>query len=262
MEDYTETAQSLVIKQSNRANSYEILKGEVQMLSAIAAILATLLSLLILCPIAYFLLTTRKLRYNNLKAYLKDEVIKQYYTIFFPSVQIGGDKSLIDDFEKRYANTYGWKRFLFPLLTLFAILLISSLMIYIQLLSWFNIDTSGFKLSGITISAFFGAYSIITYDVFSKVRERSLSNYDLYIFSLRFIIAIPVGYIFSTAMKDSLGYLMAFSAAGLPIARITSFTSKLVSKKIGIEDKKDAPRSDLEVIQGINEEEANNGSWW
>ncbi len=222
----------------------------------IMTFLSILIAAIIYIPIIHYLLTERKNRYLKLKAYLKPDIIKDYYTIFFPSIDIVKDSDLINNFERRYINIYGWRRYAIPLILYLLFLLVCSYLFYHQFDTWFNNNEEAIKLNPIVIFAFIGGYMAVAFDTLQNIKKRDLTSYDIYLSILRLLVSTGGGYAFSKIVTIDLAPAMAFSFGAFPIKSIIKYSRRFFSKKLGIGEASEIETSNLEIIDGIDRVEA------
>ena len=218
--------------------------------------LSILITAIIIIPIIHFLLTERTNRYFNLKSYLKPDIIKDYYTIFFPSVDIGKDEDLLKNFEKKYINIYGWRRYAIPLILYVLFLSVCSYLFYHQFDIWFNNNAEAIKLNSIVIYAFIGGYMAVAFDTLQNIKKRDLTSYDIYLSILRLLVSTGGGFAFSKIVTNDLAPAMAFSFGAFPIKAIIKYSRRFFSKKLGLGETSEIETYNLEIIDGIDRVEA------
>jgi len=220
-------------------------------------ILASLLAwLLIVVPPLYHLGTTRRLRYDNLRAYLKEDAIKMYYRLFFPSITVESEVDLGVNFEQKYKSAFGWRKFFFPCILLFSISAIGFCFVTNSLIAWLDPKHTLKPIPPIAMSAFFGAYLWVVFDQLVRIRVRDFTSYDVYRFKLRFVIAVPSGYAFAATVKEPIGIPIAFFVGVLPLGTILKYGKRFVSQQIGIGDRRGSEPAELEKLQSVNRIEA------
>jgi hypothetical protein len=85
---------------------------------------------------------------------------------------------------------------------------------------------------------------------------RDFTAHDVYICSLRFLIAIPLGFSFAAVVKDPIGIPLAFFLGTFPANTLLKFGRRFVSQKLRLGEQSPEARSELEQLQSINMVEA------
>jgi len=111
-------------------------------------------------------------------------------------------------------------------------------------------------LPPIALSALVGAYTWVVFDQLQRYRKRDFTRHDAYICSYRFIIAVPIGIIFSYFFKETIGVPLAFCLAAFPVKTLQTFSKRYVREKMSLRDNSDRANSGLTVLQCINQSEA------
>jgi hypothetical protein len=107
------------------------------------------------------------------------------------------------------------------------------------------------------VMAVAGAYSWSIFEIHGRTRSRDLTPEDLYDVSLRFLVAVPVGYAGSLLAVDKVSAAFAFVVTALPLRDMRLFMRQTFYKKYGsVSDSRDAEtQGHLRVsLQGMGDE--------
>lgn len=230
--------------------------GGQAMLAYVIIISAIVAWLFLLIPSMIYLISTWKIKFDNLMAVFNKDALKFYFERFFPSQAIPSDEKIKEEFEKICCDNYGRKKYVIPLILLGIISALGMLMITSNLLDWVNPDPTYKPFPSIAISAFLGAYMWVANDQIQKFRKRDFSSYDLYACSFRFLIALPMGFSFSAILDEAVGVPFAFFLGTFPTNTLYKYGKRFIDQKLGIGEQATEEKSEFEHLQSINRIEA------
>lgn len=106
-------------------------------------------------------------------------------------------------------------------------------------------------------AAFLGAFSWVVTDQIQRLRTGDLTQHDVAICVLRFLIAIPFGYAFGAVLNESLGVPMAFLLGTFPTGILMKAGQRLAVQRLGLGEDSSAPqRNELEHLQCVSRSNA------
>jgi len=212
--------------------------------------------LFLLIPSILYLLTSWKTKFENLESCFSDKALKLYFLKFGQCKRIAAGENLYGRFRKNYFRNYGRRHYIIPLILLGLIAGISIVLIGDSLLQWLNLSSYLDPLPPIAISALLGSYMWVAVDQVRRFRIRDFTAHDVYICSLRFLITIPLGFIFAVIVKDPIGIPLAFFLGTFPANTLVKFGRRFVNQKLSLGEQSSETKSELEQLQGINIVEA------
>jgi len=129
------------------------------------------------------------------------------------------------------------------------------------LLSWIALSVPDLLLSGkvgdggfpaLAMTAVMGAYMWVLFDEITKWYRSDLSPADVYWWSFRFAIAVPMGYAMRDIFTPGLAMPLAFVLGAFPTAKLMSIARRVATRKMGFADSEDREISELQSLQGID----------
>jgi len=176
-----------------------------------------------------------------------------YFQMFSPSELPDKTTAAANAFEAMYTKWYGRRLYLVPACILTAVAIISvALVILTSLDERVYLTNPFFNLEQSAVAAIAGAYLWVLNDHISRARRLDFSPSDLAWASLRFIVAIPMGYAFAAVASESSGPFIAFALGAFPLTGVLSILRRLGSKRLGLGDTDDEMSDDINKLQGIN----------
>lgn len=145
------------------------------------------------------------------------------------------DDSMESIFDDIYYKQYGQHAFFVPLALLFFTIFISTVLgikIYLD-----QIHLSLPKDNDVTviaIASMAGAYMYIVSDSIQNVRQRSLNASTLYWYTLRMLLAIPIGVALTSLIAVDAQPFVAFGLGALPMDQIIKGLRQLSTQKLNL----------------------------
>lgn len=215
----------------------------------------------ILVPPIVYLLTAWRARHDHLMACFSDEAIKMYSKKFF-GIDAGSETNFRERFSREFHRTFGRRHYIVPLVFLGLISGVGLALVINVLLFWLNMKPECINIPPLAVSAFLGAYSWITYDQLNRFRVRDYTRHDLYFYSYRFLLAVPLGWFIASIFDPHFKLLVAFFLGSFPTTTLFKIGRRFINQKMGqtlgvssISDE-NGTKSELEQLQGINRPEA------
>ena len=218
-------------------------------------LVVVLLLLLLFAPAILFLSFRWFGRRDEILASFTDEGIRLYFKLFYPDYgQTSGDPK--QRLRKYYAEQYGWKHFLTPL--------ILSIAISACLLAWVALTTSDWLAAGrwrdfspwrlptLAVIAIAGAYMYCLTDQFTHWSSWDLAPSDLYWLSFRMVVAVPVAYALFSAVKNEVAAPLAFLIGVFPTNTLLTMLRRLATDKFGLADVPKSGSMELQKLSGID----------
>jgi len=158
-------------------------------------------------------------------------------------------------FDALYLRWYDRQYFIWPGITFF---LIGGIAVAMAVLSGLHKQQfiDGGPLCDLPVTAIYaiaGAYLWVADDHISRARRLDFSPVDVHWATLRLIIAIPMGYAFSSIAGDKAGNWIAFALGAFPLATLIMILQRVSKKIFGdtVVDKQ-ATEDDINQLQGVN----------
>ena len=144
------------------------------------------------------------------------------------------DNSMESIFDDIYHKQYGQNAFFVPLALLFFTIFISTVLSIKIYLDQITIDLKNVDVTVIAIASMAGAYMYIVSDSIQSVRQRSLNASTLYWYTLRMLLAIPVGVALTSLIADAAQPFVAFGLGALPMDQIIKSLRHLTTEKLSL----------------------------
>ncbi len=218
-----------------------------------AVALGVLLTGLLMYPLCDFLVYGWVRRKEEIEACLSSEAKSIYFKIWLEdNVNALGAK---DAFRKYYAERFGRRRYVLPILFVFLVALVETCV-----LSRAGIDIvkdglaakqpDKFALST-SAAAIAGAYTFVAWDFFARVQRRALSTVDVLRGGLRLAMSVPLAFAFVSLDTDHAPFI-AYGVGVFPLDAIKTILWRQVSKYLKTEADA-APSADpVAKLSGIN----------
>lgn len=211
--------------------------------------------ILIASPV-WFLCRRWKNKYNFLEGSFNDQSFELYYKLFKPAIRKPDDVNYRDLFHTYFKKGYGRRTFVLPLGVFCFVTIIGSIAVWQSLISIVGGDANAALLPPIALSALMGAYMWVGYDQIVRFRTEDLTIHDVSMWSLRFLVSIPIGYSFSYLAKEPLGIPIAFFCGAFPLKSLQTIMRRMARKYLKIGDEADQESSELQNLQGIEKKES------
>ena len=169
--------------------------------------------------------------------------------------------------DKRFAGFYqrwfGRSRLIGPAAVICAIILFYAFLMACyasQLLFKFSIvyliphDPQKELLSslGVAMAAIAGAYTLVSLDAIGRVIRRDLSPEDLYLYALRYMSCVPVGFALSSLVKNDAAMIIAFSVGAFPLQAIADILRRNAQKQLGETARLDSATDLITKLSGVD----------
>jgi len=181
------------------------------------SVAALMLLAFIVLPLLLYLWNGWPLRRSEIFGTMSDRAVRLYFRQFFPA-QALPTRRPTDVFHRHYHRRYGRQHFIVPVLLMLVVVGALSWLAVRTAIGWLSGTAGATGLPTIAVAAVAGAYMWAAMDVISRSRSRAVAPVDLYWWTLRFIIAIPVGFAFAGIFKDEAGAPLAFALGAFPHA--------------------------------------------
>lgn len=136
-------------------------------------------------------------------------------------------------FDAIYYEQYGRVAFVAPILLLTSIIFAStafSIQIYL------NKITLLLESPAVAISSIAGAYMYVVSDSIQSVRQRNLNASSIYWYTLRMLLAIPIGIALTYPVTEVVKPFVAFGLGALPMDEILKLLRRLTSKELNLSE--------------------------
>lgn len=200
-------------------------------------------------PLAMFLIVGWEVKRKDILDGLNAESRLQYFRMFCRNDKFDAARAH-REMEAMYVRWYGRRHFVAPLALL---LIVATAALYIAIDSVAPaaagalVDVRAIGASGVA-----GAYMWVVNDFISRARKLDLSPSDLNWATLRFVIAVPLGFSIASIAAKDVGPFIAFAAGAFPLATLMDLLRRAAASRLGYEQS--APVSDDVVkLQGVNE---------
>jgi hypothetical protein len=192
--------------------------------------------------------------------------IKLYYSFFAPTEH--PKQNIEAEFETQFSRLYGRRRYIIPLVLLIVIsgagfcALARTVQVWQGVRVWLPWGTSAGEdpravLPAVAAAAFLGAFSWVVTDQMQRLRTGDLTQHDVAICVLRFLIAIPFGYALSAFLMPALAVPVAFLVGTFPTGTLMKAGQRLAVQRLGLgEDSGSPQQNELESLQCVSRSNA------
>lgn len=222
-----------------------------------------LLAIIFLAPLiipilSFFIFGWASKRQEIVNYFDTPEKIIAYFAKFpFNSLKDTNDTSY--KLNQLYASLLGRSSYVLPLLLLISVSGTLAFLLAQEILSQLSRATSSTIVTSAVWSAIAGAYAWIASDATFQFWQKSLLPTHLYQYSIRFIVAVPLGYSFATFVTDagsSKAAFLAFAVGAFPLTKFLSLTRRFITRQFELLGAKiDGPLNDdaITKLQGIDD---------
>ena len=178
-----------------------------------------------------------------------------YFQMFSRSELIPKQDEASANFEKLYSHWYGRRLYCVPGILFVAVGLIAVGVVILTVVTerGYLAKNPMFTLPITAISAVAGAYLWVLNDHISRARRRDFSPADVSWGSLRLIIAIPMGYAFSS-LAPGFGPFVAFALGAFPLTELQNMLRRLANQRLQLNGTPEETSDDIVKLQGINKD--------
>lgn len=189
------------------------------------------------------------------------EKIRLYYRYFAPTEKLPDDDQLSRHFELQFARLYGRRRYVIPLILLIVVSGCGFCATARSIQLWEGASVFWFERSSddplvalpkLAVAGFLGAFTWVVTDQLQRLRSGDLTQHDVAICVLRFLVAIPFGYATSFWATDSFGVPVAFLLGTFPTGTLLKSGQRLLSQKLAIGESESKHGLELESLQSVS----------
>lgn len=202
------------------------------------------LTLLLLCPLGYFLTLGWARKYDEIDNSLPDHAKYTYLKNY--RGYAGAEGNAPAEFKSVYKRWYGRSRFFIPVLLVSLVALIENYQLALGLQLW--VEDQPISAVGAAIA---GGYTFVTSDFVARVQRGSLSRADILRGALRLVVAVPVGLAFGQ-LSASLAVFIAFGVGIFPLEAITTIIRRVLDDKLKLQAVSDSVPDRVAVLSGID----------
>ena len=202
------------------------------------------LTILLLCPLVYFLTVGWARKYDEIDSSLPDHA-KCTYLKYYRGYTGAEDKAL-GEFQHVYKRWYGRQRFYVPVLLVSAMALIENYHLALSLQQWVEEK----QITPVS-AAIAGGYAFVTSDFIARVQRGSLSRADILRGALRLAVAIPVGLSFGQ-LNSSLAAFIAFGVGIFPLEALTTIIRRVLDDKLKLQSDANSVPDRVVLLSGID----------
>ncbi len=102
------------------------------------------------------------------------------------------------------------------------------------------------------LSAFFGAYFFIVYEMQRRERSADLSPFHLNQASLRLVLIVPIAYVFAGFFRAEFGPFIAFALGAFPIKELWKILKNQARKTLKLGEEERGKAAGLIELQGVD----------
>ncbi|MGY4511171.1 hypothetical protein [Bradyrhizobium sp. USDA 3650] len=215
-----------------------------------------LLTALLLQPLNHFVVHEWRRKQEEVNNSLDTQAKRTYLAVFWnrapeaatvdPVIETKSDVDA--EFDELYQRWYGRRRFIAPIIILVVIAALQNFYLGVKLVA---LVWDGEELGGAT-AAIAGAYTFVTWDLFSRVQQRNLARADILRNALRLAVAVPVGYAFGSLLQKGLVPFIAFAMGVFPISTIGTILRRLANDKLGLGLGADTAPDQVTALSGVD----------
>jgi hypothetical protein len=211
---------------------------------------------LVVVPAIVFLFTGWSTRHDHFIGLLSDSDLEFYFSQFRRTEKPMNRVEMRSRFQQYLGVTDGRRHYVIPLLLLGLIALIGLWGTAQSLKVWLHVWPGQAALPAIAVSAFVGALTWVVGDQLSRFRTRDFTPHDVYGCAYRILIAVPLAYSLTAALKTDLGVPFGFLLGVFPTGTLMTMARRLASQRFGLGDTEDKVVNELVQLQGINKSQA------
>ncbi len=202
------------------------------------------LTILLLCPLGYFLTVGWARKYDEIDSSLPDHA-KYTYLKNYRGYTGPEDKAVVE-FKRVYKKWYGRWRFFIPILLVSLIALIENYQLALGLQLWVEEK----PITAVS-AAIAGGYTFVASDFIARVQRGSLSRADILRGALRMAVSIPVGLAFGQLNKD-FAVFIAFGVGIFPLEALTTILRRVLDDKLKLQSDADSVPDRVALLSGID----------
>ena len=221
-----------------------------QSLHRAEALLTVLVLALLLVPPLVYLGPGWRARRSEIVDALSDDAVRLYFRQFFPTIDVPAD-GVTAFFEAHYNARYGRRHYVLPFMIL---AVLAGLLITVSVrvaAGWPLAEGVPRDFRAVVVAAVAGAYSWVVVDLIGRSHRRELSPADLSWSSLRFVVAVPLAFSFTTLLKEEAAVPVAYLLGTFPTRMLFTAGRRLVSRRLGLGEAGEEGKSELEKLQGV-----------
>lgn len=208
--------------------------------------------LALMLPLLRYVLIGWHIKRRDITDGFNEAARKTYFRMFVPSESVATADDATKEFDRIYRKWYGRQFFLVPGMLLFVVTVMVVSMIAFSGFSRFGyMKNPVFDLPSTALAALAGAYLWVVHDFISRSRRLDFSSSDVHWATLRFLIAIPMGYAFSAT--PATGPFIAFALGAFPLSALVTGLRRMAEKTVvGLAPTKEESRDEIAKLQGVD----------
>lgn len=227
------------------------------LVTALLIAATVLLEALLLTPAIVYLLSGLKLQRQEIANAFTDTALKKYCATFFPMTP-GPKGELRSAFLQSYDARFGLKQYVAPLALFAVISTVAVLWLAATVKAHLLSQPFPGSLPPIASAAIAGAYLWTVSYILSHVYRRDLQPAMPYWLSLRFVVSVPIAYSIIAWAKADLAVPIAFICGAFPTESLLRIARRNLGQTLGLTAQTGEQTSQLELLQGMNTEIAEN----
>jgi hypothetical protein len=219
---------------------------------AIAITLAVIAETAIMLPLVRFLTTGWFAKRRDILDGLSGGACRAYFRMFScgEETPVGEERAA---FVKMYHRWYGRRMFVVPGILLLGVSSFAVAAVVFSVMEMLHYtDNPFFPLPAPAVAALSGAYMWVVDDQISRCRRLDIAPSDLHWGTLRLLVAVPMGYAFSSIATPALAPFIAFALGAFPIGALTNMLQRTSNRVLQIEPKNEEVSDGIVKLQGTD----------
>lgn len=206
-----------------------------------------------------------------------DDAIADYFKMFLKGRDPHYKDNLRRSLEYEYDKRFGRRRYILPVLLLAVIAGLAIFGVVWTILARLDLRTHGVVLTPVLVAvprmahvwiatgfqksveiplvavgALSGAYVWVLSDALARWRRRDMRPVDSWWHSLRFVMAIPLGYSFAAMANPDFGFAAAFFLGMFPTKTLFTVSRRFASRQLSLGAEDDHAESQLQKLEGVD----------
>jgi hypothetical protein len=202
-------------------------------------------------PFLIYLSFGWRVRRDELLSYMIPGALQVYFDQF-PPTAFAGEPDLTKRFRKQFNFLYGRRRYVAPTVLLILAAGLGGAIIAALANDWAGAGVNASPGTMIAASALLGGFMWTIADELSRVRRRDISGGDVYGWSFRLLICVPLGFAFAQVLKDDAAVPVVFFLGAFPTQTLLTIARRITSQKFGLGDQQAGSPHELEQLQSVN----------
>ena len=234
--------------------------------TTLAAVFCCCTVLLVLYPIARYLIKPWAFRRDRLFGLLAGMAIVEYYKQFRPSSIIAnkkaGDPALSDEeylraFETDFNSWYGRRYYFVPICGLALLSFVSAWWVVLTARQWVMGAQMVESTHGLVAAAIGGAFVWIISDELDRLRRRDFTSSDVYYYIFRILLAVPFGWALTRSqdLTFRVGIPLAFFLGAFPTTTLFTAARRIAGRWLQLGENPSGCL-ELETLQSVGKDNA------